>query len=139
MWYWSWSCSIKGHDGVIGLYAGYQVEEHSRNAFPAEAVCEGFQSSGTWVPLTCTDTGSASGKEKPFWMRRRGSFGIRRLQLDRVHGLRINGETVKLRGGCIHHDNGIIESAVFATCGGIPGEKAEGGGLYMWSEALTTP
>lgn len=35
-------------------------------------------------------------------------FGIRRLQLDSVHGLRINGEQVKLRGACIHHDNGII-------------------------------
>ena len=44
----------------------------------------------------------------------RGTFGIRTLQLDTTHGLRINGETVKLRGGCIHHDNGIIGSAVFA-------------------------
>lgn len=35
-------------------------------------------------------------------------FGIRRLQLDARHGLRINGETVKLRGACLHHDNGII-------------------------------
>lgn len=36
------------------------------------------------------------------------SFGIRRLQLDPVNGLRINGKTVRLRGSCIHHDNGII-------------------------------
>lgn len=43
-----------------------------------------------------------------------GSFGIRKLQLDTAHGLRINGKTVKLRGGCIHHDNGVIGSAVFA-------------------------
>lgn len=35
-------------------------------------------------------------------------FGIRKLQLDAVHGLRINGKQVKLRGACIHHDNGII-------------------------------
>lgn len=35
-------------------------------------------------------------------------FGIRKLQLDAIHGLRINGEQVKLRGACIHHDNGII-------------------------------
>lgn len=35
-------------------------------------------------------------------------FGIRKLQLDKVHGLRINGKQVKLRGACIHHDNGII-------------------------------
>ena len=34
--------------------------------------------------------------------------GIRKLSLDAVHGLRLNGKTVKLRGACIHHDNGII-------------------------------
>ena len=35
-------------------------------------------------------------------------FGIRSLQLDPEHGLRLNGEAVKLRGACIHHDNGVI-------------------------------
>ena len=35
-------------------------------------------------------------------------LGIRKLELDAQHGLRINGEQVKLRGTCIHHDNGII-------------------------------
>ncbi|MDR0642651.1 MAG: DUF4982 domain-containing protein, partial [Treponema sp.] len=39
------------------------------------------------------------------------SFGIRKLQLDREHGLRINGKTVKLRGACIHHDNGVLGAA----------------------------
>ena len=43
------------------------------------------------------------------------AFGIRRLQVDPVHGLRVNGETVKLRGACVHHDNGILGSATFAT------------------------
>jgi beta-galactosidase len=38
-------------------------------------------------------------------------FGIRELRLDPQHGLRINGETVKLRGACIHHDNGILGAA----------------------------
>ena len=39
------------------------------------------------------------------------TFGIRLLTLDNVNGLCINGETVKLYGGCIHHDNGIIGTA----------------------------
>lgn len=43
-----------------------------------------------------------------------GTFGIRKLQLDTRHGLRINGKTVKLRGGCIHHDNGVTGTAEFA-------------------------
>jgi len=41
------------------------------------------------------------------------NFGIRKLQLDTKHGLRVNGETVKLRGACIHHDNGVIGAATF--------------------------
>lgn len=36
------------------------------------------------------------------------TFGIRTLQLDARHGLRINGEAVNLRGACIHHDNGPL-------------------------------
>jgi beta-galactosidase len=39
------------------------------------------------------------------------TFGIRSLQLDPYRGLQINGETVKLRGACIHHDNGILGAA----------------------------
>lgn len=42
-------------------------------------------------------------------------FGIRKLQLDVKHGLRINGKVVKLRGGCIHHDNGVLGAATFAV------------------------
>lgn len=41
------------------------------------------------------------------------TFGIRSLRLDPVHGLRINGETVKLRGACVHHDNGVLGAATF--------------------------
>lgn len=42
------------------------------------------------------------------------TFGIRKLQLDPFNGLRLNGKTVKLRGGCIHHDNGVIGAATYA-------------------------
>jgi beta-galactosidase/beta-glucuronidase len=41
----------------------------------------------------------------------RTPFGIRTLQLDPHQGLRINGETVNLRGACIHHDNGLLGAA----------------------------
>lgn len=39
------------------------------------------------------------------------NFGIRTLALDPKHGLRINGKSVKLRGACIHHDNGLLGAA----------------------------
>ncbi|MEV7887041.1 glycoside hydrolase family 2 TIM barrel-domain containing protein [Streptomyces sp. NPDC002817] len=42
------------------------------------------------------------------------TFGIRTLRLDPERGLRINGETVKLRGTCVHHDNGVLGAATFA-------------------------
>ena len=40
-------------------------------------------------------------------------FGIRTLALDPVNGFQINGETVNLRGTCIHHDNGVIGAETF--------------------------
>lgn len=41
------------------------------------------------------------------------TFGIRSLSLDAEEGLKINGQAVKLRGACIHHDNGVIGAATF--------------------------
>ncbi len=43
-----------------------------------------------------------------------GTFGIRTLKLDPVRGLRINGQPVKLKGGCIHSDNGCIGAVSLA-------------------------
>lgn len=39
--------------------------------------------------------------------------GLRTLQVDSIHGLRVNGKTVKLRGGCLHHDQGLIGAATY--------------------------
>lgn len=39
--------------------------------------------------------------------------GIRTLALDARQGLRVNGVETKLRGACIHHDNGVIGAASF--------------------------
>ncbi len=36
------------------------------------------------------------------------SYGLRTIGVDPERGLLLNGQPVKLRGGCIHHDNGII-------------------------------
>ena len=34
--------------------------------------------------------------------------GIRTVTADAIRGLRINGQPVKLKGGCLHHDNGLL-------------------------------
>ena len=39
---------------------------------------------------------------------KRVAFGIRELKWSAERGLTVNGESVKLRGGCIHHDNGVL-------------------------------
>lgn len=43
--------------------------------------------------------------------RMTAAFGIRKIEVDAERGLRVNGEAVKLRGGCMHHDNGLLGSA----------------------------
>jgi beta-galactosidase len=37
--------------------------------------------------------------------------GVRKIETDAAQGLRVNGETTRLRGGCVHHDNGPLGSA----------------------------
>lgn len=41
------------------------------------------------------------------------TFGIRTLSADAKRGFRVNGETVNLRGGCIHHDSGLLGAATY--------------------------
>ena len=41
------------------------------------------------------------------------TFGIRTLSVDAKRGFRVNGKTVNLRGGCIHHDSGLLGAATY--------------------------
>ena len=44
-------------------------------------------------------------------------FGIRTLSVDAENGLLLNGKSIKLRGGCIHHDHGVLGAADYpAAC-----------------------
>lgn len=40
-------------------------------------------------------------------------FGIRKICVDAKNGFVINDKPIKLKGGCIHHDNGIVGAAAF--------------------------
>jgi beta-galactosidase len=40
-------------------------------------------------------------------------FGIRSLSFDAATGFLLNGRPLKLKGGCVHHDNGILGSKAF--------------------------
>ena len=44
-------------------------------------------------------------------------FGIRTISADAKNGLLLNGKSIKLRGGCIHHDHAVLGAADFpAAC-----------------------
>lgn len=36
------------------------------------------------------------------------AFGIRRIEIDAERGLRVNGQPWKMKGACVHHDNGPL-------------------------------
>ena len=45
------------------------------------------------------------------------TFGVRTISVDAENGLLLNGKSIKLRGGCIHHDHGVLGAADFpAAC-----------------------
>lgn len=41
------------------------------------------------------------------------TFGIRSIQFSTENGFQLNGKTVKMNGGCVHHDNGCLGAAAF--------------------------
>lgn len=43
----------------------------------------------------------------------RTPFGIRSISIDAQHGFSLNGVSMKLRGGCIHHDHGLLGAASY--------------------------
>lgn len=48
------------------------------------------------------------------WDRAETAFGIRTVTADARRGMRVNGQPVKLRGACIHHDSGLLGAATYA-------------------------
>lgn len=40
-------------------------------------------------------------------------FGIRTIAFSSENGFTLNGKSVKLNGGCVHHDNGILGAAAY--------------------------
>jgi len=41
------------------------------------------------------------------------NFGIRTIYVNAEEGFVINGKSVKLKGGCVHHDNGLLGAASY--------------------------
>jgi len=43
----------------------------------------------------------------------KNNFGIRSIEFSSAKGFLLNGKTVKINGGCVHHDNGCLGAAAF--------------------------
>jgi len=41
------------------------------------------------------------------------NFGIRSIKFTTENGFQLNGKTVKINGGCVHHDNGCLGAAAY--------------------------
>jgi beta-galactosidase len=52
-------------------------------------------------------------KEKQIIDDTKTPFGIRSIKYTAENGFQLNGKTVKLNGGCVHHDNGFLGAAAF--------------------------
>ena len=42
-------------------------------------------------------------------------FGIRTIEVNAAEGFKLNGEPLLLKGGCVHHDNGLLGAAAYRT------------------------
>lgn len=56
----------------------------------------------------CTTLALKSGKDL-----KKTALGIRTITMDNKNGFAINGSPMKLKGGCVHHDNGPLGSKAF--------------------------
>jgi beta-galactosidase len=63
------------------------------------------------IDVELTEAGASAGSEP--LDTETTTFGIRTVSVDAVKGFRLNGRTIKLKGGCVHHDNGILGAASY--------------------------
>ncbi len=56
-------------------------------------------------------------------------FGIRKIEFSAEKGMTLNGESIILNGGCLHHDNGILGAAAFDQAEWRKAELMKAGGF----------
>ena len=66
-------------------------------------------------------------------------FGIRTITADVLRGMQINGKTVKMKGGCIHHDNGMLGAAALYDAEYRKVKKIKESGFNMIRSAHNPP
>ena len=101
------------HPAVIEVIADadtveiYDGEELAASGVPGRITVPGAKLWSAETPHLYTCVIRKDGREQ------RTAFGIRLLTWDAKRGLCVNGERVLLRGGCIHHDHGVLGACDF--------------------------
>lgn len=66
-------------------------------------------------------------------------FGVRLITADSIRGLRINGKVTKLKGGCLHHDNGLLGAISLYECEARKVKKLKDSGFNAIRTAHNPP
>jgi len=85
----------------------YDGEELVASGVPGRIAIPGAKLWSAETPNLYTCVIRKDGREQ------RTTFGIRLLTWDAKKGLCVNGERILLRGGCIHHDHGVLGACDF--------------------------
>ena len=91
-------------DNVINAHSAYEFNQDATIADPQLWSCD--------EPVMYTAVseiyrdGRLTGIE-------RCNFGLRKLSFDVSNGFQLNGKTIKLKGGCFHHDNGPLGAKAY--------------------------
>lgn len=96
----------------IDVEEGAEVEIYDKDKLIAKGTSGKYEipSAKLWSsenPYLYTCITRVNGEEE------KTDFGIRKIEWSGETGLLINGKEVLLRGGCIHHDNGVLGAACF--------------------------
>lgn len=108
------SVVIKDKEGNVAVHNRYPVRIKSRSVLELRknVYIDKAKLWDEFSPELYTVTVTLSDGEKVLDTATAAS-GIRKLSVDARHGLRVNGRTVKLRGACIHHDQGLLGAATY--------------------------
>lgn len=103
--------NVTAQDGTIVPYAVQSVR-WEQNVCVTELMLESAELWSVETPILYTLT---TGLEYLGTLQDEAEtqFGVRLLRWSPKKGLEVNGRTVKLRGACIHHDNGILGAREF--------------------------
>ena len=67
------------------------------------------------------------------------TFGIRSIHFDAQTGFSLNGKAIKLKGGCIHHDNGPLGAAAIDRAEERKIELLKKAAITLYAWRITLP